>query len=95
MPKFMGHNESSSKMQVHTLINLERSHTSNLTAQLKTLELTEEITLKRNIQQEIIKLETEINKIETELQYKESMKKYLVLEEINKINKPISKLAKR
>jgi hypothetical protein len=44
---------------------LELSHTSNLTALLKTLEQKEANTPKTSIQQEIVKLRTEINKIET------------------------------
>jgi len=42
---------------------MERSHTSNLTAHLKSLEQNKEITLKRSRRQEIIKLGAEINKI--------------------------------
>jgi hypothetical protein len=46
---------------------MERSHTGNLTAHLKALEQKEEITLKGNKWQEIIKLRSEINNMETKM----------------------------
>jgi hypothetical protein len=53
---------------------LERSHTSNLTAHLKALEQIEANILKRNRQQEIVKLRAEVNHLETKRTYKESTK---------------------
>jgi hypothetical protein len=44
---------------------LERSHTRNVTAHLKVLELKEVRLLKRNIWQKIIEVRVEINQIET------------------------------
>jgi hypothetical protein len=47
-----------------TIKKFKKSHSSNLMAQLKTLEQKEANTPKRNRGQEIIKLRDEINKIE-------------------------------
>jgi hypothetical protein len=46
---------------------LERSHTSNLTAHLEALEQKEANTPKRSRQQAIIKLRDEMNKLETKI----------------------------
>lgn len=63
----MGHNESSVKRKVHSTKRLhkEKSHTSELTEHLKTLEQKEADSPKRTRWQEIIKVRAEINKIET------------------------------
>ena len=45
--------------------NLERSHTSNLTARLKALEQKEANIPKRSRRQEIVKLRAEISQLET------------------------------
>jgi hypothetical protein len=50
---------------------LERSHTNNLTAHLRSLELKETNTPKRSRWQETVKLRAKINQIETREQYKE------------------------
>ena len=75
---------------------LEKSHTSELTEYLKTLEQKGANSPKRTRWQEIIKLRAEINKIETKktIQRINETKSWL-LEKINKINKPLSKLTKR
>lgn len=61
----MRYNEGGSMGRVHSTKylykNLETSSTSNLPAHMKALEQ-KELTFKRNIQQEIIKLSTEIHK---------------------------------
>ena len=53
---------------------LEKSHTSELTEHLKTLEQKEANSPKRTRWQEIIKLRAEINKIETKKTIHESMR---------------------
>ena len=58
---------------------LERAYTSNLTAQLKTLDHMEADILKRGRRQEIIKLRAEIDQIEIKEQFKESTKPRKVL----------------
>ena len=63
-PKLVGHKDSGAESKIHSTEcpqnQLERSHTSNLTAQLKALEQKEVNTSKRSREQEIIKLRTEI-----------------------------------
>ena len=66
----MGHNESSAKRKVqstkclHKIVG-KKSHTSELTEHLKTLEQKEANLSRKTRGQEIIKLRAEINKIET------------------------------
>ena len=67
-----------------------RSYTSNLTVHLKALEQKEEITPRRSRWQEITKLRAEINKIKTNKNKTESW----FFEEMNKIDKLLSKLVK-
>lgn len=62
--------ESDSEQQVHIVVayigkKMESSHTSNLKAHQKVLEQKQEITSKRNRQQEIVKCRAKINKIDT------------------------------
>ena len=75
---------------------LEKSHTSELTEYLKTLEQKEANSPKRTRWQEIIKLRAEISKIETKktIQRINETKSWF-FEKINKIDKPLSKLTKR
>ena len=75
---------------------LEKSHTSELTEHLKTLEQKEASSPKRTRCQEIIKLRAEINKIETKktIQRINETKSWF-FEKINKIDKSLSKLTKR
>ena len=75
---------------------MEKSHTSELTEHLKTLEHKEANSPKRTRWQEIIKLRAEISKIEAKksLQRVNETKSWF-FEKINKINKPLSKATKR
>ena len=75
---------------------LEKSHTSELTEHMKTLEQKEANSPKRTRGQKIIKLRAEINKIETKktIQRINETKSWF-FEKINKIDKPLSKLTKR
>ena len=65
----MRHNKSSVKMKVHSTKclhkMLEKSHTSELTEHLKTLEQKEINSPRRTRREKIIKLRAEIKKIET------------------------------
>ena len=68
---------------------LERTHISNLTAQLKALEQKEADTPKKSRLQEIIKLRAEIDQIETKRTIEKINKtKGWFFEKINKIDKP-------
>jgi hypothetical protein len=53
---------------------MERSHTSKVTAHIKTLTKTEANIPKRSRWQETIKLRTEINQLETKITTKKSIK---------------------
>ena len=76
--------------------NLEKSHTSELTEHLKTLEQKEANSTRRTRQQEIIKLRDEINKIETKKTIQRiNVTKSWIFKEINNIDKHLSKLTKR
>ena len=70
IPKLMVHFESSGRGKFIALSayikNLEKSHTSDITACLKALEQEGANLPRRSRCQEIIKLRAEINKIETE-----------------------------
>jgi hypothetical protein len=73
---------------------LERAYTSSLTANLKALEQKEANTVKRSRQQEIIKLKAEINQ-ETKRTIQRTIKtRSWFFEKINKINKPLARLAR-
>ena len=75
---------------------LEKSHTSELTEHLKTLEQKEANSSKRTRWQKIIKLRAEINKIETKKTIQRiKQTKIWFFEKINKIDKPLSKLTNR
>jgi hypothetical protein len=74
---------------------LERSHTNNLTAHLKALEQKEANMLKRNRQQEIVKLGAKINQIETKRIQRINKTNSWFFEKINKTDKPLAKLMKR
>ena len=69
IPKPMENYESSVRGKFIALSvymkKVEKSHTSNLTAYLKTLKQKETDSPRRSRQQEIIKLRAKINKIET------------------------------
>ena len=99
IPKFMGHNESSVKGKFIALNayikKLEKSHTSELTEHLKTLEQKEAHSLKRIGWQELIKLRSDINKIETKktIQRINETKSWF-FKKINKIDKSLPKLTK-
>ncbi|KAL6036462.1 hypothetical protein STEG23_034173 [Scotinomys teguina] len=75
---------------------LEKSHINDLTAHLKALEQEEAKSPRRNRRKEILKLRAEINKIETKktIQRINETKSWF-FEKINKIDKPLSRLAKR
>ena len=74
---------------------LENTYTSNLTAQLKTLEQKEVNTPKRSRQQEIIKLRAEINQIETKRTIQRIKKtKSWFFKKINKIDKHLERLTR-
>ena len=75
---------------------LEKSHTRELTAQLKALEHQGANTPWRSRPQEIIKLRAEINKVETRrtIQRINETKRWF-FEKINKIDKLLSKLTKQ
>ena len=76
--------------------NMEKSHTSNLTAHLKALEQKEESSSRRSIAQEIIKLRSEMNKIGTKrTKQRINETKSWSFKKINKIDKFLSKLTKR
>ena len=70
---------------------MEKSHTSNITTHLRTLEQKEANSPRRSRYQEIIKLRAEINKIETKktIQRNNETKSWF-LEKINKIDNPLS-----
>ncbi|KAL6045330.1 hypothetical protein STEG23_032568 [Scotinomys teguina] len=75
---------------------LKKSHTNDLTAHLKVLELEQAKSPRRNGCKEIIKLKAEINKIETKKttqRIKET--KSWFFEKISKIDKTLSRLTKR
>jgi hypothetical protein len=72
-----------------------RAYTSSFTAHLKALEQKEANSLKRNRQQEIIKLRAEINQVET----KRTIQRIFqtgrsFFEKINKIDKPIARITR-
>ena len=74
---------------------LERAYTSNLTAQLKALELKEADIPKRSRRQEITKLRAEIDQIETKGTIQRINKtKSWFFEKINKIDKPLARLTR-
>ena len=70
---------------------MKKSHTSNITTHLRTLEQKEANSPRRSRYQEIIKLRAEINKIETKktIQRNNETKSWF-LEKINKIGNPLS-----
>ncbi|KAL6091544.1 hypothetical protein STEG23_024167 [Scotinomys teguina] len=75
---------------------LEKSPINDLTAHLKALEQEEAKSPRRNRHKEIIKLRAEINKIETKKTIQRiNETKSCFFEKINKIEKPLSRLAKR
>ncbi|KAL6035173.1 hypothetical protein STEG23_034140 [Scotinomys teguina] len=74
---------------------LEKSHINDLTAHLKTLEEEEAKSPRRNRRKEIIKLRAEINKIGKKTIQRINETNSWFFEEINKIDKPLSRLTKR
>ena len=89
-PKLMGHNESSAKRKVQSIVfikKLERSHASDLTAPLKALE--QKDIPKRSRRQGLTKLRAETNKIEAKRIQGINETKSRFFEEINKIDKLI------
>jgi hypothetical protein len=75
---------------------LERAYTSNLIAHLKALEQKEANTTKRSRWQEIIKLRAEVNQVETKttIQRINKTRSCFFVEKINKIDKPLARLAR-
>ena len=75
---------------------MEKTHISDLTAQLKALEQKETDSLRSSSRQEIIKFKAEINKTETKKTIQRINKtKNWFFEKIHKTDKPLSKLIKR
>jgi hypothetical protein len=74
---------------------LERSYTNNLTAHLRALEQKDTNSPKRNRRQKVVKPRAEIKQIETKKTIQRIIKtKSWYFERINKIDKPLTKLAK-
>jgi hypothetical protein len=74
---------------------LERAYTSSLTAHLEALELKEANSPKRSRWQEIMKLRDETNPVETKRTIQRiNQTRSWSFEKINKINKPLARLAK-
>jgi hypothetical protein len=74
---------------------LERAHTNSLTAHLEALELKEANSPKRTRWQEIVKLRAEINQVETKRTIQRiNQTRSWFFEKINKLDKPLARLAK-
>ena len=74
---------------------MKRSHSSNLTSYVKSLEQKEASTLKKSRQQEIIKFRAEINKLESKRIQRINETKSLFIVKFNNIDNPLAKLKVR
>jgi hypothetical protein len=97
----VGHNKGRAKGKVYAIrAYIKKAGTSqinNLMMHLKLLQRQEQTKPKTSRQKEIIKIRAEINENKTNRKlYKESIKqKSWIFEKINKINKPLTNIAKR